>query len=188
MTQHGPWKIHLSKIAYSDPWISVQRDEVTRPDGQIGSYATIDLKSGVCVVAVDRSHDKWSLHLTSEFHYAVGRVTIEGVSGGIEPNETPLDCAKRELREELGLQATKWTYLGRCDPFTASVRSTVDMFMAEDLCSGEVSPDGTEQIELVTMELKEALDAIRESKITHAPTCLAILRIALDFAPRQATF
>ena len=77
MTQHGPWKINATREVYRDPWISVTRDEVTRPDGAPGTYATVKLRSGVCVIALDAEQ---RVHLTREFHYAVGQVTIEGVS------------------------------------------------------------------------------------------------------------
>lgn len=176
MKKHGPWTIHESKEMYADPWIKVTRDEVTRPDGNPGTYATVNLKSGVCVVALEGD----LVHLTSEFHYAVGKVTIEGVSGGIEEGETPEVAAERELAEEIGLTARKWTHLGTVDPFTAAIFSRVDLYVAEDLESCEASPEGTEQIEHVTMPLSEAIQRVRESQITHAPTCVALLHIALN--------
>ncbi len=177
---HGPWIVNASCEVYADPWIQVVRDEVTRPDGQPGSYATIHLKSGVCVIAVDQADQ---VHLTKEFHYAVGRTTLEGASGGIEAGESPLESAQRELAEELGLLAGRWTHLGQVDPFTAAVRSTVDLYLAEDLQAVPKNPEGTELIEHVTMRLSEALELIGRSEITHAPTCVALLKVALS---RQA--
>ncbi len=164
---------------YADPWIEVQRDQVTRPDNQPGTYATVALKSGVCVIALGPDRQ---VHLTSEFHYAVGRVTLEGVSGGIEDNETAEGAAQRELAEELGLQAARWTHLGQVDPFTAAIRSTVDLFLAQDLTECQRDLEGTELIERVTMPLDEAIELCRRSEISHAPTCVALLRLALDFS------
>lgn len=174
--KHGPWSIHKSEVVYQDPWIRVQRDLVTRPDGEAGTYATVDLKSGVCVIAVDGENQ---VHLTREFHYAVGRDTIEGVSGGIEDGEHALDSAKRELAEELGLQADKFEHLGTVDPFTAAIDSTVDLYLATELTEGATAQEGTEVIEHVVMPLPEAIELVKNSQISHAPTCVALLLIAL---------
>ena len=161
---------------YRDPWITVVQDQVLRPDGSPGTYATVKLKSGVCVIGWDRSD---CVHLTSEFHYAVGRTTIEGVSGGIEPDESPLLAAQRELAEEIGLEAENWQMLGVIDPFTAAINSTVTLFVARDLRSVPASPEATELIEHVMMPLDEAIRKVRSGEITHAPTCMILLELAL---------
>lgn len=176
MREHGPWKILKSEQMYSDPWVQLFRDQVQRPDGKPGTYATVHLKAGVCVLAVD---DAGNLHLTKEFHYAVGRVTIEGVSGGIETDETPMIAAERELAEELGITAKRWTQLGTVDPFTAAILSPVEIYLAEDLSFDETNPEGTELIEHVIMPHEEAVQAVLNGAITHGPTCIGILRLAL---------
>lgn len=179
MRKHGPWTIHQTHEVYRDAWIDVTLDSVSRPDGNPGSYTTVRLKSGVCVIALD---DQQQVHLTREFHYAVGRVTIEGVSGGIEVGESPELAAQRELAEELGLTAARWKRLGKVDPFTSAILSTVDLYLAQDLSVCPTDPEGTEQIEHVVLPLSEAVEMVRHSLITHAPTCVALLRIALDQA------
>src|SRR5215212_5547189 len=94
MRSHGPWTILASQEVYRDAWIDVRKDDVLRPDGQPGTHSVIGIRRGVTVLALDDEH---VLHLTEEFHYAVGRVTLEGVSGGSDEGEDPLDTAKREL-------------------------------------------------------------------------------------------
>lgn len=177
MREHGPWKILKSEQMYCDPWIKLFRDQVQRPDGKPGTYATVHLKAGVCVIALD---EIGNLHLTREFHYAVGRVTIEGVSGGIEDDESPSVAATRELAEELGISAGKWTRMCTLDPFTAAVLSPVEVYLAEDLSFNETNPEGTELIEHVIMPLDEGIQAVLDGVITHAPTCVGILRLALQ--------
>ncbi len=176
MREHGPWKIKFTEQMYSDPWVQLFRDQVIRPDGLPGTYATVLITPGVCVLAVD---DDGSIHLTKEFHYAVGRVTIEGVSGGIEPNEEPLTAARRELAEELGIEAQQWKQIGSIDPFTSAVRSPVQIYIARQLSRCPTNPEGTEQIEHVILSSNEALKAVLDGQITHAPTCIGILRIAM---------
>src|SRR6516225_1380660 len=125
MRDYGPWKIVGTQNVYHDPWITVQVDDVIRPDGQSGIHSIIRIKPGVAVVALDNEQN---VYLTEEFHYAVGRVTIEGVSGGSEPAEDSIATARRELREEIGIVAGRWTDLGVVDPFTSNVHSPTRLY------------------------------------------------------------
>ena len=181
MKQHGPWQILRQHEVYQDPWIHVRQDDVLRPDGKPGTYSVVGLKPGVSVLAID---DENSVYLTEEFHYGVGRVTIEVVSGGIDEGEDALTTARRELREELGIEAEQWDDLGVVDPFTANVVSPTRLFTARGLSFGKDAPEGTEQIRCVKMTLDEALRRVMRSEITHSPSCLVILKTVLLSADR----
>ncbi len=173
MKRHGPWQIVDTKEVYRDPWFRVERDNVIRPDGNPGTYTVVHLKPGVCVLALD---DDNQVCLTEEFHYAVGRVTLEAVSGGIEPDEDPLKSAKRELQEELGITAADWGEMGVVDPFTASILSPARMYLARKLTFGPQSLEGTETIRMVKLPLEEAVRQVLQSEITHSPTAVLILK------------
>jgi ADP-ribose pyrophosphatase len=173
MIERGPWKVVHTREIYRDPWIAVQVDDVIRPDGKPGIHSIIHLKPGVCVLALDAERN---VYLTEEFHYGVGRVTIEGVSGGCEVGEEPLTTARRELREELGIVASKWSDLGIVDPFTANVVSPTRLFLAEELSFGETAHEGTELIRCVRMSMDEAMRMLAEGHITHGPTCVLLLK------------
>ncbi|MBS0210481.1 MAG: NUDIX hydrolase [Planctomycetes bacterium] len=181
MKQHGPWRIVDSREVYRDPWIDVRCDHVIRPDRQPGTHCVVALKAGVSVLALD---DQRHVHLTEEFHYAVGRVGWEAVSGGIEAGESPEQCAARELREELGLDARRLTVWGVVDPFTTVVTSPTALFLAEDLHAVAKTPDPTEVIHTIRLPLAEAVEAALTGRITHAPTCVLLLRAALHFKLR----
>jgi ADP-ribose pyrophosphatase len=130
------------------------------------------MKPGVCVLPIDYDQN---VYLTSEFHYAIGRISLEGVSGGIEPDEAPETTAVRELQEELGLVAGHWEYLTSVDPFTTIVGSPTRLFLATQLSQVARAPEGTEQIETVKLPLLTALEKVGTGEISHAPTCVAIL-------------
>jgi len=172
MEQHGPWKIVARHAVYRDPWIRLQKDDVIRPDGKPGTFSVVHLKPGVCVLALERG----TVFLTEEFHYGVGRTTIEAVSGGIEDGEDARATARRELQEELGIQAEQWRDLGVCDPFTSSVVSPTRLFLAEQLTIGEQALEGTELIRCLAMPLAEAVRMVMDGRITHGPSGVLILK------------
>ena len=148
-------------------------DDVVRPDGLPGTYSVVGIKPGVCVVAWQGD----TVFLTSEFHYAVGRTTVEGVSGGRDEGESDLVAAKRELKEELGITAQVWQPLMTVDPFTASVVSPTALFLASSLEFGERQLEGTEQIQMVERSIQQAYDDVCAGNISHAPSCLAIMTL-----------
>lgn len=173
MRLYGPWKIVGTRIVYDDPWTTVQIDDVIRPDGQPGTHGIIHVKAGTTAIALD---DAQHVYLTEEFHYGVGRVTIEGVSGGNEPPEDYRATAERELQEEIGIVARRWTDLGVVDPFTSTVRSPTRLYLAEDLAFVDVNREGTETMRRVRMPLADAIAMVWDGRITHAPTCVALLK------------
>ncbi len=173
MQQHGPWQIRSSREVYRDPWIAVQRHEVVRPDGNDGTHCVIHQKPGVSVLALD---DDGYVYLTDEFHFGVGRDSLEVVSGGIESGEDALGTAQRELQEELGIRAARWDALGTVDPFTSIVVSPTALYLARDLTFGPAAPEATEQIRTVKLPLSEAVQGVLDGRITHAPSCVLLLK------------
>lgn len=96
------------------------------------------------------------MHLTRQFRYAVGRDTLEVPSGTLEPGEDPLEGAKRELREELGIQAGEWRHLGQVDIDTSIEMCPVDLFIAQQLHFTGTDRDSTELIQPSTISLESS--------------------------------
>ena len=176
MIDHGPWKIKQSNDVYRDPFIKVRLDAVVRPDGKDGQHVVVEMKPGVCVLPIDVNQN---VYLTKEFHYGVGRYSIEAVSGGIEPGEAPDLTAKRELQEEIGLVADNWEHVGTVDPFTTIVVSPTRLYIVGGLSEAPRSPEGTEIIETIVVPLDKAIEMVNLGEITHAPTCVVLLQAKL---------
>ena len=170
----GPWVFIDSKDIYSNPWIKVREDNVIRPDGKDGIFGVVTMKSGVSVLPLD---NQGNVFLTKEYHYAVERETLEAISGGIDNNESKLDAAKRELKEETGIRAKKWIDMGVVDPFTTVVNSPNYLFLAMDLTFSEANPEGTESIKVIKVPFKQAVDFVMQSLITHSATTTLILKV-----------
>jgi ADP-ribose pyrophosphatase len=175
MQEHGPWKILRSHQIYKDAWLDVRKDDVIRPDGAPGTHGAVFMNPGVSVLALD---DENRVYLTDEFHYAVGRQTLEVVSGGRDPGEEPLATARRELEEELGIVAQEWTELGSFDPFTTMLCAPATLFLARKLQFGASRQEGTENIRCVTVTFDEAIAMVMDGRITHGPSCVVILKAA----------
>jgi len=176
MRVHGPWQIAETNKRFTSEFFEVFEDRITRPDGKPGTYATITVKPGVAVIAIDA---EGRANLTRQFRYAIGRNSIEVVCGGCDPGEEPIDAAKRELREELGITAETWTDAGMVDPDTSIVRNPTRLFIARDLQKTTVDRDATEEIEPMITPLDEALRMVMDGVITHAASCVLILKAAL---------
>ena len=171
--KRGPWIRIASRVAYKTPWTTVREDRVIKPDGKPGIFSVVQFKSGVRVLALD---EKQNVYLVKEYKYAVGRYSLELPTGGIDAKETKLKAAKRELEEETGLKAKRWTYLGKIDPFTNQVNSPAYLYMARGLFAGTMNWESTEKIETVKIPLRKAICLAETSKITHAQSVVLLLK------------
>lgn len=176
MRQFGPWKIRETKQVYQDAFINVTKDDVVRPDGNDGYHVKVYMKPGVSVLPVDQDDN---VYLTREFHYAIGRDSVEVVSGGMEPDEDPLVTARRELEEELGIIAEQFLNLGVVDPFTTIIESPTRLYLATNLSFVKSRPEGTELIECVKIGFDQAVELVMQGEITHGPSCILILKAAV---------
>ena len=151
------------------------KDDVIRPDGRPGTHTTTRFKDGVSVLPLD---DDGFVFLTEEFHYAEGRRGIEVISGGVESGEDLPSAAARELREEVGIVAARWTPLGIVDPLTSQAIAPISLFLAEGLSFVEATPDGTESIRRLRVPFAAAVEMVMRSEITHSGSCVVILKTA----------
>ncbi len=170
--KNGNWTIKETRKIFENDFFKVFEDEVIQPDGKDGKYATICFVRGVAVLPVD---DKGFVYLTKQFRYAIERDDLEVVSGAVETEE-PLEAARREAKEELGIEAEEWTPLGRIESDTSITNSTADLFLARKLSFGKPEREGTEQIETIKMKFDEALEKVMSGEITHGQTVVLILK------------
>ncbi|MFZ2188924.1 MAG: NUDIX hydrolase [Candidatus Moraniibacteriota bacterium] len=171
--RNGQFIITDSAQKYKNPWIEVIEDQVIRPDGKPGIFGVVRMIGGVSVLPLD---EDGYVYMTEEFHYAIGMEDIETASGGKDGDEKPVDAAKRELKEELGIEAREWVDLGLVNPFTTVIVSPQRIFLAKKLSFGKDDQEVTENIKLVKVKLEEAVKMVMDSVITHGPSCVLILK------------
>ena len=172
-SQSNPWQVTSSRRVYDNPWIGVREDEVIRPDGEPGIYGVVEFRNwAIGVVPVTADGDTF---LVGQFRYPLGYYSWEIVEGGGPLDESPLESAQRELREETGMTAKRWTYLGELALSNSVTNEVGCVFLAEDLEFGEAEPEGTEQLQVRRVRLDEAFRMAMTGEIADG---LAIVGLA----------
>ncbi len=160
---------------YRNPWLAVEVHEIVHPTGAHGEHVLIlsGRASGVLVV------DGNTFIFASQPRFGAQRQYVEIVKGGADESETAFDCAKRELREELGLEATDWTPLGQTYEIPSIVDAPVELFLASGLTHVASDQEAVEDVKLVRMPIDDAYGAALNGSIDDAVTLAAMLRYRL---------
>lgn len=133
MNEDRPLITHGTRIAYENPWIKVREDKIRRKDGKDGIYGYLEASDSVCIVAVNQEGE---ICLVETYRHPFGQ-WFWGVPGGGADGEDPIVASKRELEEESGVVAKKWTLLGRsrvCNGLSTEYQLNV---LATDLSYGD---------------------------------------------------
>jgi 8-oxo-dGTP pyrophosphatase MutT (NUDIX family) len=170
------WKKLESRVVFDNPWITVFEDRVVNPGGGRNDYGHVHFKNrAVAIVPLDEDGNTW---LVGQDRYTLGTFTWELPMGGAPLEESPLDAAKRELKEETGLTAVKWTELMQLHTSNSITDEVGVVFIAEQLKEGQSELEETENIELRKLKLKEAVEMAVRGEITDAISVAALLAVA----------
>jgi 8-oxo-dGTP pyrophosphatase MutT (NUDIX family) len=171
----GNWTINSSAIKYDNPWLTVTEHQVINPSGNNGIYGEVHFKNiAIGIVALD---DHNHLYMVNQFRFVLNQDSLEIPEGGGSLAIDPLVSAKRELKEETGLVAKSWEKLMELHLSNSVSNEKAIIYLAKDLCQGEMDLEETEDIVVSKLSLKEAYDMVNENKITDAISVAAILKL-----------
>ena len=166
-----------SKTVYQGNVFWVTHDEVEEPGGVKATRDVIRHNGSVVVLAVDTetNPNDPNILLIRQYRHAAGKLLLELPAGRIEPGEKVIPAGKRELIEETGYRAKKWSH--HCNYYASPgfLTETMTILLAEGLTLGEAAPEEDEKIELHMTPLSEVLRLIRAGKIEDGKTLIGVL-------------
>ena len=165
-------KTLASREVYRGRIIRVREDTVLLPNGKEGRREVVEHPGGVGILALDGD----DVLLVRQYRYAFSRVLTEIPAGKREPGEEPSVTARRELKEEIGAEAEKWTELGALIASPGCYGETLYLFMARGLRFGETHPDEDEFLDVTYLPFDRAVAQCMDGTLTDAKTVAAILK------------
>ena len=178
----GKAKVLNSKTVFESRVFWVTRDEVTEP-GNGSKVLTRDVirhNGSAVILAVDTKGNPKDpgVLLIRQYRHAAGKFLFELPAGRIEPGEKLIPAAKRELMEETGYRAKKWSKFTRYYASPGFLSEAMHIVLAEDLKLGEAHPEDDEKIELHMTPLSEVLAMIHAGEIEDGKTLIGVLLYA----------
>jgi 8-oxo-dGTP pyrophosphatase MutT (NUDIX family) len=172
----NPWKTLSEEEKYDNRWINVTEYNVLNPAGKPGIYGKVHFKNkAIGIIPVDAEGNTW---LVGQWRYALNEWSWEIPEGGGPLDADILESAKRELKEETGLSAEKWTMIQRTHLSNSVSDEEGFIFLAEYLSHGEDEREDTEaDMKVWKLPFTEALQMVLDGKITDSLSVMAILKV-----------
>jgi ADP-ribose pyrophosphatase len=166
-----------SKLSYQGPLFKVFTEQVREPSGTESRRDVIRHNGSIVILAVDASKDKKDPRIIMEqqYRHAAGQYLVELPAGKLEPGEDPLEGAKRELKEETGYEAKKWTKLVRYFASPGFLGEWMQVFLAEELTVGDATPEEDESIDVAAIPLSKILKMIAKGKVLDGKTLVSVM-------------
>ncbi len=153
-----------SELLYQGRVVSLHRDQVAMPDGQVVERVVVEHHGAVAVVPVT---DQGEVILVRQWRYPTGEALLEIPAGGVEPGEDPEAAAMRELQEEIGYRPGKLVKMGEFFTAPGFCSELLHLYLATELTPSRLPGDADEDIEVVRIPLTDLMadpEALRDAK------------------------
>jgi ADP-ribose pyrophosphatase len=160
-----------SELAWRGKFLEVRRDRVRLPDGSESTREFIVHPGAAAMVPIFSDQ---RILIERQFRYPVRASFIEIPAGKIDPGESTLDTARRELVEETGYSAREWAFLTRLHPAIGFATEVMDLFLCRDLVHVGQQLDEGEFVEIELVTLGWLIDELRAGRLSDVKTQIAV--------------
>ena len=175
-TTENPWKTIDSEVRYENNWLAIRHENVITPAGTPGIYGVVSFKNkAVGVIPLDADGNTY---LVGQYRYALDEYTWEIPEGGAPVGQDMLASAQRELQEETGFVAARWTKLARIHTSNSATDEEGFIYVAEELTPGPHAPEETEELQLLKLPLADAVQMVMDGRITDSISMAGLLMVA----------
>ena len=171
-----------TELVYQGALLTVRRDQVRLPDGGLAGREYIVHPGAVAIIAITNDD---RIVLERQYRYPLKRHFIELPAGKIDQGETPLATGQRELLEETGYSATRWTFATTIYPLIAYSDERIEIFLAEDLTLEHQRLDEGEFLEVFDVPVATALQWVRDGRINDCKSVIGLLWLERLLAERR---
>ncbi|MEM9885548.1 MAG: NUDIX hydrolase [Bacteroidota bacterium] len=172
--QKSNWTTLKTETVYDNPWIEVTHRKVINPSGGAGIYGKVHFKNvAIGIVPLDKNYHTY---LVGQYRYTLDAYSWEIPEGGCPIDTLPLDTAKRELLEETGIQAQKWTKLLKLHTSNSVTDEYGFAYVAQELSFGAAMPEETEDLQIKKLPLQAAFDMVMRNEITDSLSIAALMK------------
>ncbi len=177
MEQRGPWKTLNEELRYQTNWIAVSHHDVLDPQGNKGIYGVVHFKNiAVGMLPLDEEGNTW---IVGQYRYPIKEYSWEMPEGGGKRDVPTLETAIRELKEETGIIAGKWTKILEMDLSNSASDEQAVIYLAQDLQFEESDPDPTEDLVLRKLPFVELYEMVLHGEVRDSLTVAGVLKVEL---------
>lgn len=174
MQESNPFKIVGKQIVYQNQWIKLHEDKVITPSGNEGVYAYVESDDSVIVPVLNEKNE---IYVVRSFRYPLGTWNWEFPGGG-GAKEHPVEASMRELEEETGIIANKWTKLGETVVCNGLMTETMYTYLAQDLRFDGKKDEADEKIPHGKfIGIDEAVQMVQAGEINDGQTITALFLV-----------
>ena len=168
-------RIYRQKM-YENPWIRVSEDMIVNPSNKPGIYGVVHFKNlAIGIIPID---EDGNTYLVGQYRYPLDIYSWEIPMGGGHKDNDSLESAKRELQEETGFTANKWTEIATVHTSNSVTDEEGIVYIAEELQAGETNFDETEDLQIKKVSLAEAVEMVMNNEITDSISVIGLLKVA----------
>ena len=173
--KRGSWTELTNKTKYDNPWIRVTESNILNPNGGEGIYGVVHFKNlAIGVIPIDEEGNTWIVG-QERFPFD-GKYTWEIIEGGGPLAIDPLESAKRELLEEAGLKAKKWTLIQTMDLSNSATDERAIIYLATGLTHHESNPDETEKLDVRKIPFSELFGMVMRGEVIDSLSVAGVMK------------